>query len=243
MIRRLPLAIPALLAAWLVAGCAAPYQGERPTYGDPSTSPSMTEDARITTSLFDKDNAVISQEAVEMLLKGRVDLGDSLRVGVFKVAGSGRRSYYGHGKTEEQVDLEQEFFDIVSSSFSRNPRVRWIRSVPEILSPREVTLPRLRESAVRLQADLLVIYSVQSDIFTDHNLFKKDEIKAYSTVEFLVLHTRTGVVPISEIRTRKVIEPKAGDDADLSETRKRAQKKAILEALREAAAKAGEQLR
>ena len=140
--------------------------------------------------------------------------------------------YYGHS-SEERLDTEQAIFQTVCNGIDDPEKIQWIKPLPSILSPNKTTISKLREAAVRLQADILIIFSVSSDIFTDYNVFRKNEVKAYSTCEMIAFDTKTGVIPFSEVKTMKVIEKEISSDANMAETRKRAEKKAVIEALKE----------
>lgn len=217
--------------SWFLVSCASNYQGQSPDFHSPSSRIKQ----EINTSLFESDKSALSQDAVDKLLSGKINSRDSLRVAIFKVRGSESNIFkysYNYPRDEEFIDLEQEYFETISEPLKKNKKVLWTKPLPSILTPVNISLPNLRESAVRMQADLLVIYSVQSDIFTEINLVAKNEVKAYSTVEMIVFDTKTGIVPISEVKTTKIIEKQLKEDVDVSETRKRAQKKAIIEALK-----------
>ena len=86
-----------------------------------------------------------------------------------------------------------------------------------------------------MQAPLLVIYSVESIIFEKAYVFRPDEVKAYATCEMLLFDTRTGLIPFAEVVSKKHVAAKSNADANINETRKRAEKEAILESLRELA--------
>lgn len=188
----------------------------------------------IQTSLFESDKSEISQEAVDRLLSGNIIFPDNIRIAVFKMPNSYSLTYKYYGySSEERLDTEQEIFQSVSEGISDTNKIQWIKPLPSILSPDNTTISKLREAAVRLQADILVIFSVSSDIFTDYNVFSKNEVKAYSTCEMIAFDTKTGIIPFSEMNTKKIIEKELSTDADISETRKRAEKKAIIETLKD----------
>lgn len=241
---RRPALLMAFVSSAILSSCAASsHQGFDP---DLESYGSETIQQQINASVFGSDNAVISQESVDFLLKGRFQLSDSLRIAVFKLRNTQETLHKGYANryvSEDFIDLEQEYFSTVSDSLLVSRRVRWVKSVPAILSPKSMALSNLRESAARLQADLLIIYSVQGDIFYDYKLFAKNEVKAYSTVEMIAYDTQTGIVPISEVKTSKVLLRQTDQDMDFSETKKRAQKAAILESLKDVVVKTRSQLK
>jgi CRISPR/Cas system-associated endoribonuclease Cas2 len=219
-----------LICLFSMIGCAAPmYQA---TSSSPVSKLEFREE--IQSSLFESDNSEISQEAVDKLLSGKIEIPDNIRITIYKMPNSYSVAYKYYGySSEERLDTEQEIFQTVYNGISNTEKIQWIKPLPSILSPNKSTISKLREAAVRLQSDILVIYSVSSDIFTDYNVFSKNEVKAFSTCEMIAFDTKTGVIPFSEVKTKKVIEKELKTDANMAETRKRAEKKAVIEALRE----------
>jgi hypothetical protein len=103
--------------------------------------------------------------------------------------------------------------------------------------PPQATIPTLREAAVRLQADLLLVFRLTSDIYYQPRLFARDQIRAYCTCEAVLLDVRTGLVPFTAITTRDRLEKKAKQDLDINETMRRAETAAVLDSLRTASDK------
>lgn len=238
------IAMVLLVALCGLTSCA----GTTSAMNDPESgsmgSTSSRDHQQITASVFEADNKVVSQEAVDKLLSNGFRFDDTLKVAVFKLKNSQTFRYdpYWYTATEEFLDMEQEYFSIVSDSLKASRKVKWVKSIPSILTPKSIVLPNLREAAARLQANVLIIYSVQSDLFTDYKLFAKNEVKAYSTVEMIAFDTRTGIIPISEIKTAKNVQQQTREDANLSEARKRAQKMAIMESLKSVVRQVRDQL-
>jgi hypothetical protein len=50
-----------------------------------------------------------------------------------------------------------------------------------------------------MQADLLLVFRVSSDTYTQYRAFAKDKVKAYSTCEMVLLDIRTGLVPFTRV--------------------------------------------
>jgi hypothetical protein len=65
------------------------------------------------------------------------------------------------------------------------------------------SIPVLREAAVRMQADLLVVFRITSDVYYKYVVFAKNKVKVYSTSEAVLLDVRTGLVPFTRIVTRE----------------------------------------
>ncbi|MEL6802970.1 MAG: hypothetical protein AAFO91_04205, partial [Bacteroidota bacterium] len=102
---------------------------------------------------------------------------------------------------------------------------------PSMLTSNQPNIFQLREAAVRLQADMLLVYTVRSDLYYRYRTFQKNDAKAFATVEVLLLDTRTGVVPHTQILTRESYTSKADQDWSNEELRRRAENGAIMKAL------------
>jgi hypothetical protein len=103
------------------------------------------------------------------------------------------------------------------------------------MTPSRVSIPVLREAAVRMQADLLLVFRIGSDTYLQYRTFAKDKAKAYSTCELVLLDLRTGLVPFTRVVSRERLEMKEPADLDLSETMRRAEQGSATEALKAAA--------
>lgn len=217
-------------------GCAA--GGGYSTHGRVKSQ--LRYSGEIKNSLFAKDNERLSQDAVDKIMSGTVVFPNDARMAIHQLdnnhSGIGKYySYYGGYVSEEYLDLEQQYYEAISDAFLSNKNIREVKSIPSILTSKEPTLSELRESAVRMQSELMVIYSIESNVFTDINLFEKNEVKAYSTIEMILFHTQTGIIPFSDIITKRVLVKESKSDVDLTETRKRAENKAIIQSLQELA--------
>lgn len=199
------------------AGALAPT---RPLYEPP---------ASITESLFEEKDRTISEENIQKLLEGKLRLPDTLRIAVYKHGGTSARGVkFGYYRTDEAyLKTQQSFIDTIVGSLDRNARVQKVTLLPTMLIPATPTLTRLRESAVRVQADVLLIFAIQSDVYEKTKLIGRDEIKAYATTEALLLDIRTGLIPFSTILTNDYLSKEQRDDLNFAEQRARAEKEAV----------------
>jgi hypothetical protein len=94
--------------------------------------------------------------------------------------------------------------------------------------------------AVRLQADMLLVFQLNSDVYQKYHLFKPDQVKAFCTCEGFLLDIRTGLIPFSKIVTRELMTSKTASDANFTETIARAENEAALLALSELGKEIGE---
>jgi len=183
-------------------------------------------------SLFNAKDRTISEEDIQRLLDGEIKLPDSARIAIYNFGTTSLNRYYaGYRYNEEFLKLKQNYIDKLTSTIDRSARVKKVVLMPNIMTDQNPTLTNLRESAVRLQADLLIIFSIKSDIYYKYKVFKKDQAKAFATLETLLFDIRTGIVPYSSIVTKEQLVSKEESDADIKETQKRAENEAILSAL------------
>lgn len=90
------------------------------------------------------------------------------------------------------------------------------------------SLTELREATVRLQADMLMVFYITSDIYYKYKMFKEDEAKAFATTETILMDIRTGVIPHSSIVTSEKFIKKGQQDLTTEEMRKRAEVDAVV---------------
>lgn len=230
-----PLHLLALACVAILApGCAS-------TPSQVSTLPSMQEGMvakdPATVSLFPSDQAVLSDEAVARILSSEVVLPTKAKLALMKFPGTDGSRYYGryYWRDEDYLKLQQSQVDALTHTLSTSGRVSEIFPLPTLMIPSRLSIPVLREAAVRLQADLLLVYRVGSDTYTQYRTFAKDKVKAYSTCEMVLLDVRTGLVPFTRIVSRERLESKLPTDLDLTETMRRAEQASAAEALTAAA--------
>jgi hypothetical protein len=101
----------------------------------------------------------------------------------------------------------------------------------------------IREAAVRMQADMVVVYSIAGDIYSSYKLFSKPEIKAFATTQLVILDTRTGLIPFSTISTKDFLSQKKKEELDQLEARNRIQNTAVLLTIEEIGEKINEFLK
>ena len=99
--------------------------------------------------------------------------------------------------------------------------------MPKLLIGASPNIFTLREAAVRLQADVLFIFSINSDIYYNYKVFKKNEVKAFASCESLLMDIRTGIIPYAEIVSRDTLVQKINEDLNDSIFRKRAESDAV----------------
>ena len=186
----------------------------------------------ITKSLFSSKDQTISEEDIQRLLNGSIDIPDSLKIAVFRYGGTSVNRYYSaYWSNEEYLKNQQSYIATIVDKLEEAHKVQEVVVVPTLMADQNPSITQLREAAVRLQADMLLVFTVNSDIYYQYKTFKKNEAKAFATCEALLLDTRTGLIPHSNIITRENLVEKTGEDISNQETKKRAEEGAITSAL------------
>jgi hypothetical protein len=190
------------------------------------------DDKVITHSLFDSKDRSISEEDIQRILNGRIRIPDTVRVAVFKYASTSINRYYNSWwNDEEYLKTQQSFIDTLNFNIRASGKVSRVITVPGLMTSNAPTITQLRETAVRLQADILLVFSITSDIYFRYKVFTKNEAKAYATCEAILMDTRTGVIPHSSIVTRNIQLRKSDEDFNDAEIRKKSERDAIMMAL------------
>jgi hypothetical protein len=191
----------------------------------------------IATSLFSSDQAVLGDEAVERILSSKLELPAKAKVALMKFPDADGSRYYGgyYWRNEEYLKLQQVQVDTLSKALLASDQIVEVTPLPSLMTPRQLSIPILREAAVRMQADLLLVFRVSSDTYSQYRAFTKDKVKAYSTCELVLLDVRTGLVPFTRVVSSEQVELKQSTDFDLTETMRRAEQEAAAKALNIAA--------
>lgn len=191
----------------------------------------------ITTSLFPSDQAVLGDEAVARILSSRLELPAKAKVALMRFPDNEGARHYGsyYWRDEQYLKLLQSYVEALTQALRASEQVSEVTPLPSLMTPTRVSIPVLREAAVRMQADLLLVFRVGSDVYTQYRAFAKDKVKAYSTCELVLLDIRTGLVPFTRVVSGERLELKQATDLDLSETMRRAKEISAGETLKAAA--------
>ena len=181
------------------------------------------EQETITQSLFNSKESTISEEDIQRLLNGKIKVPDSVRVAVLNLnATFNHYNRYYAWNNEEEMKSQQQNFEIIKDALLTTDRAHKVFLMPNMVINKNPTLQQLREAAVRMQADMLLIFHLRSDLYYKYKMFKKNEVKAFANCEALLMDIRTGVVPFSNVKTEDVMVKKEEEDFNNEETRKRA---------------------
>ena len=219
---------------FILMGCKTYQAGlDQPNLAHFSDPPEVIKE-----SLFNDRNSTISEESIQRLLDGEIEIQDDLRIAVLNYSPGGMSRYYNsYRQNEEYLKLQQEYIDKIRKNLENSERVSKAFLMPSIMVGGNASITQLREAAVRLQADMLLIFSLKSDIYSKYRAFAKDEAKAFATNETLLMDIRTGVIPFSNVVTRDTLIKKGENDFNMIETQKKAENLAILATLEQVGVK------
>lgn len=198
------------------------------------SQPEAAVEPAVVFSLFSGSGSALSDAEVARLLASAVEIPPDARIAVLQIPGAVRAQGFGiyGGLSEAELGMQRAFLDTVRAALEP-AGVREVEFVPELLIPREPSIAVLREVAVRLQADALLVLRVNGSVFEHYRAFRSDEFKAYATCEAVLLDVRTGALPFTTVVTREVLARKQPGDLNDADTRRRAEREAVVLALGE----------
>ena len=183
-------------------------------------------DTLITESLFNDKTSTISEENIQKILDGTFRLPQKLRVAIVRLEPASQLKRY--WSDEQYLKTQQSYLDLFSNKFKQFSRVTKISIIPDLLISKSPSFTNIREAAVRMQADMVVVYSITSDIYAKYKFFSKADIKAFATTQLIILDVRTGLIPFSAIVTKDYLSQKKKEELDNSEASSRIQNEAVL---------------
>lgn len=197
----------------------------RPVAENSNSGYAYNADTLITQSLFNDKNASISEDNIQRLLDGNYQLPAKLRVAVVRLDNNASRRSW---NDEDFLKTQQSYLDSFTAKLRQSPRVQKVSVVPEIVIAKAPSFTQLREAAVRLQSDIVIVYSITSDIYSRYKMFSSPDLKAFATTQLILLDVRTGMVPFSTIVTKDQFSKKTKTELDNSQASARVQHEAVL---------------
>jgi hypothetical protein len=218
-------ALPAIFALLIFASC---YSSRNfPAAQEVNhTALGILQDTPIARSLFIDKTSTISEENIQRVLDGTYQLPQQLRIALIKIDGSNEGKYYWND--ESYLKNQQSYIDHFTNTLRQSARVKKITLIPDLLVNKPVSFTYLREAAIRMQADVVVLFTVTSDVYTKYKTFARDDIKAFATTQLVILDVRTGLIPFSAISTKDVLSQKKKEETDAYEARSRIKSEAVL---------------
>jgi predicted small secreted protein len=214
-----------ILIAFLLSSCDTTRQ-----LGNPISQTESNGDTLIIQSLFNDKASTISEEGIQKILDGTYKLPRQLRVAIVRLDNNQQRRYW---NDEDYLKTQQSYLDLFGNKFKQSQRVTRVSIIPDLLISKTPSFTSIREAAVRLQADIVVVYSTSGDIYSKYKLFTKTDIKAFATTQLIILDVRTGLVPFSTIVTKDIVSQKKKEELDNSEAKNRIQNEAVLSTINE----------
>lgn len=173
----------------------------------------------------------LTEADVTRLLGAAVDVPADGRFAVLQVP-SAPASHYSYWRIGSEADLRareatvetlrQRLLDGGASE---------VAALPALLVPAEASVPSLREIAVRLQADALLVFRTSGDLFERYRFFRSNDYKAYATCEALLLDVRTGAIPFTTVVTTEITTTRQDADFTEADAARRAVEEATLQAI------------
>lgn len=213
-----------MATAVFISSCETASKLSSPT---PASGPEYA-DTLITQSLFNDRSSTINEEGIQKILDGNYKLPQQLRVAIVKLEPQLKAHYWSYWNDEEYLKTQQAYLDLFSEKFRQSSRVTKLTIIPDLLISKAPSFTNIREAAVRMQADIVVVYSITGDIYSKYKLFTKTDIKAFATTQLIVLDVRTGLVPFSTIVTKDYLSQKRKEEMGYLEARNRIQNEAVL---------------
>ena len=210
----------------LLVGCRAASESVGDVDFDSAYAAPAAAPAPLQESLFKEDQAVISNEDMAKILSSKVTLPSQAKLAVVRF---GQLPYW-WGWSEDFVRANKQIDDDFLGRLKTASRVKEVAYLPSLVTPREMTLPHLRQAAARFQADLLLNYRTSSQNYQRSKLFASDQTRAYCTVEAVLMDTRTGIIPFSTVVTEQFSATRNKQDFDFQETIAKANQQAIAKA-------------
>ena len=201
--------------------CGRTYSKMSPPSSDTSYQ-ERYESELITQSLFSDKESTISEADIQRLLNGKIQLPDTVRIAILNMNSTYSNYNRYAWNNEEEMQTKRNQFELLKAKLESTGRTKKVFLLPKLMTKSNPTLTQLRESAVRMQADLLLIFHIKSDLYYKYKMFKKNEVKAFATCESLLMDIRTGVIPFSDVLTHDILKKKDGEDFNNDELRKRA---------------------
>jgi hypothetical protein len=192
-------------------------------------------DSLITESLFNDKTATITEENIQKILDGNYKLPQQLRVAIIRLETPTQQRNFTrfYWNDEQYLKTQQAYLDLFTAKFKQSNRVITVASIPDLLISKSPSFTNIREAAVRMQCDVVVAYSITSDIYSKYKLFSKTEVKAYATTQLILLDVRTGLIPFSAIATKDALGQRTKEELDNTEATARIQKEAVLLTIQE----------
>jgi len=165
----------------------------------------------------------LNEAAVQKILSSKVAFPKTINLAIVRLT-----------ESVEGLDfqmIDQEISEKFYNKTNWGSRVQSIIPVPQVMIAKPATLASLRQTAVLLQADALLIIKPISFSDWKFQWFDGDKAKGITSLEVLLLDTRTSVVPYTSVVTETAEVTKDKSDYSNYELMNRAKKASENKAL------------
>lgn len=166
---------------------------------------------------------VLNESAIQKILTSKVVLPKTINLAVIRLS-----------DVSEGLDFQTIDTEIAEKFYNKSnwgAKVQTVIPMPQVMIAKPVTLTSLRYAAVLLQADALVIIKPVSYSDWQFQMFQENKAKGVTTLEVLLLDTRTSAVPYTTLITETVELLKNNADYSNEELIARAKKASEAKAL------------
>lgn len=184
-------------------------------------------DTLITQSLFNDKASSISEENIQSILNGNYKLPQQLRIAIVRMETKGNVKRFSWND-EDYIKTIQAYQDLFAEKLKQSPRITKVSIIPDLLISKSPSFTSIREAGVRMQTDIVLVYSITSDTYAKYKFFARPEIKAFATTQLILMDLRTGLIPFSTIVTKDVVSQRKKEDTDIAESNTRVQNEATL---------------
>jgi hypothetical protein len=174
-------------------------------------------------SLFPADQAAISDAALAEILNSELRLPSDVRLAVVPVGQTPNFSGYSPDFAGRSRDIYGEFLGTLRDG----SRVAYAQELPRMLRPQNVSVPQLRVAAARNRADVLLVVLTGTKKYENERMFGRDEVRAFSEVEAVLVDVRSGTIPFSTSTVEDFFAKRDGDDLNFADTIARANQEAV----------------
>jgi hypothetical protein len=189
-------------------------------------------DTTIVQSLFNDRSSSITEDNIQRILDGSYKLPAKIRIAIVRLENPRQQHYF--WSDESYIKTQQSYLDSFATRLKASSRVAAIATIPEIIISKSPSFTSIREAAVRMQCDMVLVYSISGDIYSRYKFFSTPDIKAFATAQVMFMDVRTGLIPFSTTVTRDYLSRKTKDDLDLTQTRDRILNEAGLATINDA---------
>ncbi len=165
----------------------------------------------------------LSETAVQKILSSKISFPKQVSLAIVRLS-----------ETDDGLDFQTIDQDLSEKFYNKTnwgPRVQSIIPVPQVMLASPVTLIGLRQAAALLQADALLIIKPVSYGDWKFKWLEANKAKGITSLEILLLDTRTSVVPFTSLVTETAEISKDSSEYTNDELTSRAKKASEVKAL------------